>query len=433
MQVQSMRLLDRWIGVPASAFLTGVRRFADLFRPAIDEMPERVLIIKLVEQGATVVAEPAMRKLIRRVGRQNVFMVVFEENRFILDALDILPAENVITLRNDNLLGALATTLRACWKMRRIQIDTAIDFEFFSRFSAMLAYLTGARRRIGFHSFAGEAGYRGNLMTHRVAYNITLHASQIYEALVDAAFLPMDQLPALRFARAPVSELPRLTPDDSELSEVRRIVCDVLGVDALPPLVLLNANAGDLLPLRRWQPERYVQLARQLLQRYPEVHIALTGSPEERESTEMLAREIGSSRCKSIAGLTTLPQLLALYELAEVLLTNDSGPAHFASLTGIDVVALFGPETPDVFGALTLRSHNLWAGLACSPCVNAFNQRVTACSNNLCMQSLSVARVFTAVCGAYDNRQEKQKLFNLAAAGPRDLPAPLAAHPGTSP
>lgn len=78
-------------------------------------------------------------------------------------------------------------------------------------------------------------------------------------------------------------------------------------------------------------------------------------------------------------------------------MTNDSGPAHFASMTDIDIVALFGPETPLLYGPLGPRAHVLWEGLACSPCVNPFNYRVSACRNNVCMQSIDVERVFAAV------------------------------------
>ena len=48
----------------------------------------------------------------------------------------------------------------------------------------------------------------------------------------------------------------------------------------------------------------------------------------------------------SLPEKTTLRQLLVLYTRSEILVTNDSGPAHFASLTAIHVVTLFGPETP---------------------------------------------------------------------------------------
>ena len=99
----------------------------------------------------------------------------------------------------------------------------------------------------------------------------------------------------------------------------------------------------------------------------------------------------------NLAGKTTLKELLMLYSLADVLITNDSGPAHFASLTDIRSIVLYGPETPKLFGALGKNSHALYAKLACSPCVNAFNHRFSPCTNNLCLQAISPDEVLTQV------------------------------------
>jgi ADP-heptose:LPS heptosyltransferase len=105
--------------------------------------------------------------------------------------------------------------------------------------------------------------------------------------------------------------------------------------------------------------------------------------------------------------------------LAEVLVSNDSGPAHFATLTEVDVVVLFGPETPALFAATSPRTHVLWAGLACSPCINAFNDRVSPCTNNQCMQAITVEQVFAAVCRHYEARcQDTPALNDAPAAAP---------------
>ena len=159
------------------------------------------------------------------------------------------------------------------------------------------------------------------------------------------------------------------------------------------PLALLNANASDLLPLRKWDSNRYVDLAHRLLASHPDLRIAFTGAPSEAAAAKALVRKVGDPRCFSLAGQTTMRQLIVLYTLADLLVTNDSGPAHFASLTGIDVITLFGPETPAVFGVRGPLSHILHAGLPCSPCVNAANNRLSACRNNLCMQAITVERV----------------------------------------
>ena len=156
--------------------------------------------------------------------------------------------------------------------------------------------------------------------------------------------------------------------------------------------------------MRRWPAHRYAELAQRLLARYPQTLVVFTGALEEAEATLGLAHAAGSERCISIAGKTTLRQLLVLYTLADVLVTNDSGPAHFATLTPIRVVTLFGPETPELFAADTPRNTVLWAKLPCSPCVNAYNNRQSPCRDNLCMQAISADEVFAAVCRAVDTR-----------------------------
>ena len=178
----------------------------------------------------------------------------------------------------------------------------------------------------------------------------------------------------------------------------------------LSPIVLLNANASDLIPLRRWPAERYVELARRILDEFPEALVALTGAPNEAEAAEQIARQVGSPRCVSMAGRTTLRQLLVLCGLAEILVTNDSGPAHFATLTPVDVVVLFGPETPRLFASTSPRTHALWVGIVCSPCINAFNDRASPCRDNQCMQLLSVDMVFDEVHRHWTRRRAESSL-----------------------
>ena len=60
--------------------------------------------------------------------------------------------------------------------------------EFFSRASAIFAFLSGAANRVGLHRFTGELPYRGDLMTHRIQYLPHLHIAMQYLILVEALF-----------------------------------------------------------------------------------------------------------------------------------------------------------------------------------------------------------------------------------------------------
>jgi len=406
MNVSTMRRVDRWLGVPACFVLTLHRRIAGLLgrRPA--PRVRSILFVKLAEQGSTVLAHPALSRAIEMVGRENVYFLAFEENRFILDVMEIIPGANVVAIPTRGMLSVLTGALRAIRRLRRARVDAAVDLEFFARSSAVLSYLSGATWRAGFHPFPGEAGYRGDLMTHRVHFNTHLHTVQTFQTLVEALNHPPALFPAFDLPAPPKeAPLPRFQPAPQEVEEVKAMLRQETGREGIPPLILLNANASDLLPLRRWPSERYVELASRLLEKYPALYVAFTGAPGEAPIAARLVRQVGSERCFSLAGKTTLRQLLVLYTLAEVLATNDSGPAHFAALTPIDVVTLFGPETPALFAALTPRNHVLWSGIVCSPCVNAFNNRESQCKNNICMQRITVDQVFAEVRRAYDARR----------------------------
>ena len=96
-----------------------------------------------------------------------------------------------------------------------------------------------------------------------------------------------------------------------------------------------------------------------------------------------------------MAGETSLLDAMALIAGARGLVSNDSGPAHFAAVTPLPVVTLFGPETPTLFRPLG-NAVVLTANLPCSPCVSANNQRRTDCRDNLCMQAIAVETVLEA-------------------------------------
>jgi ADP-heptose:LPS heptosyltransferase len=403
--ISTLQRTDRWIGGPLCLFLTVLRRIFGSAESPGPRKVRRILFVKFAEQGSTVLAYTAIRRAIDMVGRENVYFVVFQDNRFILDAMEVIPEENVITIAIHSPIGLALDALRAMHRVRKIGIDAVVDLEFLTCFSAILTFTTGAKSRVGFHTFFGDGPYRGDLMTHRILYNPHLHTSEMFEAMVEALTRDPAVLPTFNFTPSANRPAPRFRPPPSEVSEIEVLLQRESPGIGSAPLILLHPNASDLLPLRRWPAVRYGELARRLLDRYPELFIGFTGAPSEAGPNNRLAKEVGSSRVIPLAGKTTLRQLLVLYMRSEILVTNDGGPAHFASLTPIHVVTLFGPEAPALFAVRSPNATVLWAGIACSPCVNAYNNRQSVCRNNLCMQAITVDDVFEKVTRIYESRR----------------------------
>src|SRR6266480_206418 len=287
--ISTLQHTDRWIGAPLCAILTFVRRIFEATGPPGPRQVRRVLFIKFAEQGSTVLAYPAIRRAIEMVGRENVYFVVFEDNRFILDVMEIIPEQNVITISTKNPFALAIGALRAVMRARKIDIDAAIDMEFLTRFSAMLTFLIGAKSRVGFHTFFGDGPYRGDLMTHRLIYNPHLHTSQMFETMVEALTRDPAMLPTFDFKPSANQLLARFQPSPAEVAEINSLLQHQNPGIGAAPLILLNPNASDLLPLRRWPPVRYVELARRLLERYPDLFIGFTGAPAEAAANNRLA------------------------------------------------------------------------------------------------------------------------------------------------
>ena len=100
--------------------------------------------------------------------------------------------------------------------------------------------------------------------------------------------------------------------------------------------------------------------------------------------------------------------ITALYNVAKVLVSNDSGPAHFSAIAPIRSIVLFGPETPKLYGSLG-NSEAIWAALSCSPCVTAANQKNSACNDAVCMKLITPERVLESVRGVLNGTAARRR------------------------
>ena len=398
LNVDSMRRIDRLAGVPLCALATALLEIWWWLRPIRPLPVRRILFIELSEMGSTILADPAMRKARARLNAE-LYFVIFTQNAESLDLTGTISRANVFRIRNTSLWDLALDTLKFLLWTRRNQIDTVVDLELFSRFTALLTGFSGANRRVGFYRFHNEGLYRGEMLTHRVAYNPHIHIAKNFIALIDAL---LSDTPTIPYSKTLISDdeltialpPPRVQEREALLMRIKLLVPNLDLVRFR--IVLINPNASELLPLRRWMPERFTELIRRVLAAYDDVIVLITGAPSERPDAEKMAADCRSDRCVSFAGQSALSDLPLLYALAVAMVTNDSGPAHFAAAAGLPTVVLFGPETPNLYQPLG-NSKAIYAGIACSPCVSAHNHRKSACNDNVCMRAISVEQVFQAL------------------------------------
>ncbi len=362
---------------------------------AISDPPKKILIILLSEMGSLVLGCSMFRRLREKYPEASIHALVFEKNREILDLLKVLPPGQVMTL-SDRSLGQLASdSLNVIREMRRMKFDVVIDCELFARVSSIFAWFSGAPVRVGFHRHTMEGLYRGDFVNRPVLYNPYRHISDQFLALVDA--VESQAVPKNKFDSN--EGVPKAAPamrllEGEQEAMARRLQSDFPAIDG--KRVVLLYPSGGILPIRAWPLENFCRIAKDLVDRG--FAVAVIGLPADKELAQDVQRSCRSPLCIDLTGYTkTIRELLVIFHMAALLITNDGGPGQFAAMTPIRSILFFGPESPVLYGPNDPKATVFFSGLACSPCLTAYNHRNSPCDgDNRCLKVIAPESVLSS-------------------------------------
>ena len=392
MKLQTQRWIDRWVGQLLCSAVSLWARLLGSRRPKVETglAVRNVLVILLSEMGSIVLAGPMFAALRARYPDANIHVLQLKKNQEVSILLGLAKPEHLHALDDSSGLNLLRDIWRFSVAMRRLPLDVVVDCELFSRISSLLSYMTGARLRAGFTPHTQEGLYRGSYINRAIPYNPYQHISQQFLSLIDA----LDSTSTPRNKAAPLRELPSATGlkvpfETSELQAYRSKLLADFSVLARHKVVLLYPGGG-ILPERAWPLQHYVSVARGLIAQGHAVGVI--GLRSDAALAQQLLALVDSPLCVNLTGYTrSIRELLMLFHACDLLLTNDGGPGHFASLTPIHTRVFFGPETGRLYGPLPgtqgMRSKIYESGIACSPCLSAYNHRLTFCDgDNQCLK-----------------------------------------------
>jgi len=208
---------------------------------------------------------------------------------------------------------------------------------------------------------------------------------------------------ALGANAAVLPPLLEITPPEIEQARLTLLGDSPAGAPPGLPLPLLGLNPGaEYGPAKRWPPEHFVTVARQVSRRLGPCLWLVFGGMNDWRLCRDIAEAVGD-RALNLAGRTSLRDLMALLKLCRVLLTNDTGPMHLAAALGTPVVVPFGSTS----GALTgpgvpgdPRHRFLTAAPPCAPCF-----RRTCPIDFRCMTRLAPHLVTEALLAALGEHQ----------------------------
>lgn len=401
MNLNFVRTIDYWFGIPLCFVLSIFHNIQKIFIPERfkEIKPKKILFLELSEIGSIILAYSAIKRAKEIYPKAELYFWTFKKNQDSVHILNIIPKENVIVMRSNNFLSLIIDTLKNLLRIRREKIDVIVDMELFSRFSSILSYLSLAKIRIGFHRFSMEGLYRGDLHTHKVLYNPYIHISKNFLALVESLRVDCRDIPFLKMNIADYqTAVPKIKSNKKaeqgiwkKLREFNTQVCKG------KKIVVLNPGINENLSLRRWPIENYIELAKKLLTN-PEIFVVIIGIGEKvSEEGKLMSKKISTPRFINFIGKTSLKELIDLYNVSTLFISHDSGAAHLASLTKINMIVLFGPETPKLYAPLSDKRTILYTKFACSPCITAYNHRHSLCKDNKCLKTITVEEVYKSI------------------------------------
>jgi heptosyltransferase-1 len=318
--------------------------------------PSRILIIKPSAIGDVVHALPVLNLIRRKWPAAKISWVV---TPMCADLLQGHPQLDEVILFNRRRFGhgwRSPRTMFAIWRftraLRRRNFDLVIDLQGLLR-SGWMARATAAPVRIG-PSNAREFGWL--FYTHRVPVSWDWHAVDCYLAVADA----------LGCGKHPV-EFHFATTDAD-----RATVAAMLPPSTTRFAVLLP---GTNWQTKRWPIEHFAAAAASLKSRF-NLDTVIAGH----SADSALAQQIPTGL--NLCGKTSLRQLVALLEKADLVIANDSGPMHIAAALGRPLVTPYGPTNPNRTGPYSRMDTVLRLDIPCSPC---YSRR---CSHQSCLQWL---------------------------------------------
>jgi heptosyltransferase I len=278
----------------------------------------RILIVKLTAIGDVIHALPVASAL--RAHFPGAYIAWLAEGR----AGDLLAGHKAI----DRRFVAPRKWLKsptAAWQLRRQlrgqQFDVTIDLQGLAK-SAIAAWFSGARRRIG---FGGEMAREQSWLLNRE--RITPKSAHVVDRYLELLAPLGIEKPAARF------DVPRFA---EAATNVERILARERLVGSW---AILNPGAGW--PSKRWPADRLGLVARHLGESHRLPSVVVWAGDEERRWAEQIVKMSGGHA--RIAPPTTLQELAELARRARLFVGADTGPLHLAAAVDTPCIGLFGP------------------------------------------------------------------------------------------
>jgi len=327
----------------------------------------RILCFHLNQIGDLAFSLPALKSILESFPEAHVTSVVRPSLKEVLESSG-LPHE-VLSRKSGLNLGKLALIRR----LRSGRFDLAVAFSQ-SPECAILARLSGARRRVGFRDTS-----LGFLLTSRIDFShppSTANNLRLVEAIGG------------KVTCGDYSGL--ITPTSAQIERANRLL-EANGVEIGQPIAALSPGTSGRRSVKEWTDEGFAEVGLHLAKRGLKPIVMGT------QQADSIVKDCGD--ILDLSGKTDLGEVVAILAMSSVLVAVDSGILHLGAAVRTPVVGLYGSSNPKITGPQGGGHVVLTSQAECSPCVK------TECSlGRKCMTDLKPELVISVVDHVLDRR-----------------------------
>lgn len=368
------RFIDYLVGVPLVKVLS---LFKEKSSPTALPAAPKILVIKLAAMGDTILMMPVLKSLRKAYPDSQI--------HWLISGVNAALATTVSSVDKFHLWNPVSpVTFPAVLKQLKAEkFDVVIDAEQWSRATALLSYLIGAPRRIGFDA---PAQHRAAMFTDPVLKKSDQHEiSEFYDLF--SALTPLQKNLELE-----------LTETERGRDEIERWKDQLEKGEG--PLVILHPGCGaDGLP-REWPLADYALLGHWLLTHH-HARLVLTGGPEEKKKTRNL-NQLLNQKALDLGGELSWLGTVSLIKQSDVLVSGNTGVMHIAAALKKPQIALHGPTNPTLWGPLNPNARVVQTTCPQCPCLSLGFEYHT--NDQSCMAKIELSEVKKAFSGLFDNK-----------------------------
>lgn len=327
---------------------------------------KRILIIEVNWLGDVLFSTPFIRAVRDNYPDSHIACLVHPRAAGMLESNPAV--DELIVYDEEGVHKSVVAKARLVGDLKKEKIDIAyILHRSFTK--ALIAYLAGAKERIGYAS-----KNRAILLTRplREKPPDSIHKVEYFLDIARQTGLKAVSISYEFF----VSDKDRKFAEDFMKSS---------GIHAGTRFVAICP--GGNWPPKRWPAENFASLCDRLFEKYG-LKTVITGSAADRPLAQKITALMKSTAVNT-AGLTTIRQLGAILEKASLVVADDTGSMHMAVAMKAPTIALFGPTSPKLTGPYGEGNYRVISRFdKCRvPCYDV------SCNDYKCMAAISVEEV----------------------------------------